>query len=161
MHWSWQLIRDGIPTNDDNISRYQDAITEMKVNNAGSRRPCTGTLVPMGSQIPSVPMGQMMTLQVRRLMAFLQAKHTYILYRRSFSSLFLYCFTLCTDALICWQGLCMTTRGTNLDTYHQTTTSISSLSSLWLYKAYPSNHVQNHYVSVETFWTFPSMNISI
>ena len=74
---------------------------------------------------------------------------------------FLYCFTLCTDALICWQGLCMITRGTNLDTYHQTTIPIPSLSSVWLYKAYPSNHVQNHYASVEIFQIFPSMNISV
>ena len=58
-----------------------------------------------------------------------------------FSSLFLYCSTPCTDTLICWQGLCITTKGTNLDTYHQTVIPISSLSSLWLYKAYPSNHV--------------------
>ena len=52
--------------------------------------------------------------------------------RRSFPSLFLYCFTLCIDALICWQGLCMTIRGTNLDTHHQTIIPISSLSSLCL-----------------------------
>ena len=58
-----------------------------------------------------------------------------------FSSLFLYCSTPCTDALICWQGLCITTKGTDLDTYHQTVMLISSLSSLWLFKAYPSNHV--------------------
>ena len=136
-------------------------ITEMKVSDAGSKRPCTGTLVPTGSQIHSVPMGKTMTLQVRRSMALLQAKRTYILHRRSFSSLFLYCFTLCSDALICQQGLCITTKGTDLDTYHQTIIPISSLSSLWLYKDYPSNHMQNHYMYVETFRTFPSTNISL
>ena len=140
MHGSQRSIRDGIPTDDD-ISRYQDGITETKKSGAGSRRPCIGTPVAMGSQIYSTPMGQTMTLQVERLMALLWAEHAYRLHRRRFSSLFLYCFTLCTDALICWQGLCMTTRGTNLDTYHQTTIPISLLSSLWVYKAYPSNHV--------------------
>ena len=160
MHWFQWSIRDSIPSN-DNISRYQDAITKMKVSDVGSRRPCIGTPVPTGSQIYSVPMGKTTTLQVERSTALLQAKCAYILHRRSFSSLFLYCFTLYTDALICRQGLCITTNGTDLDTYHQITIPISSLSSLWLYKAYPSNHVQNHYVYVETFWTFPSMNISL
>ena len=70
-----------------------------------------------------------------------------------FPSLFLYCFTLCIDASLCSQGLCMTIRGTDLDTYHQTIIPISSLSSLCLYKDYPPNHVQNAYRSVKTFQT--------
>ena len=160
MHWSQQLIRDSVPTDDD-ISRYQDAITEMKKSGAGSRRPCIGTLVLTGLWIYSTTVEWTMTLQVEKLMALPWAKHTYMLCRRSFPSLSLYCFTLCIDALICWQRLCMTIRGTDLDTHHQTTIPISSLSSLCLYKDYPSNHVQNAYRSVETFWTFPSMKISV
>ena len=58
-----------------------------------------------------------------------------------FSSLFLYCSTPCTDVLICWQGFCITTKGTDLGTYHQTVIPTSSLNSLRMYKAYPSNHV--------------------
>ena len=48
----------------------------------------------------------------------------------------------------------MTTRSTDLDTYHQTTIPILFLSTLWLYKAYPSNQMQNHYASIETFQPF-------
>ena len=66
-------------------------ITKTKASDAGSRRPCIGTLVPMGSQIYSVPMGKMMTLQVERLTALLQAEHAYILCRRSF---FIFIFVL-------------------------------------------------------------------
>ena len=110
-----------------------------KKNGTGSRRLCTGTPVLTGLWMHSIIMEWTTTLQVKKSMALPQAERAYMLHRRSFPSLFLYCFTLCIDALICWQGLCMTIRGTDLDTHHQTTIPISSLSSLYLYKDYPSN----------------------
>ena len=54
----------------------------------------------------------------------------------------------------------MTRKGTDLDTYHQTIIPILFLST-WLYKAYPSNHMQNHHTSVEILQIFPNISITV